>query len=65
MPLGLDFIPVGDEQYDLLMRRSFYESPTGATLLAVIRSAEFKQAMQSLGGYDTGATGEILYEQRL
>ena len=63
--LGLDFIPVGDEQYDLLMRRSFYESPTGATLLAVIRSAEFKQAMQSLGGYDTGATGEILYEQRL
>ncbi len=61
--LGLDFIPVGDEQYDLLMRRSFYESPTGARLLAVVRSAEFRRAMQSLGGYDTGETGEILYEQ--
>ncbi len=61
--LGLDFIPVGDEQYDLLLMRSFYESPTGATLLEVLRSEEFKLAMQSLGGYDTGAAGEILYEQ--
>lgn len=61
--LELDFIPVGDEQYDLLLLRSFYESPTGATLLEVLRSEEFKLAMQSLGGYDTGATGEILYEQ--
>ena len=61
--LGLDFIPVGDEQYDLLMLRSFYESPAGATLLAVIRSEEFRRAMHSLGGYDTGETGAILYEQ--
>ena len=61
--LGLDFIPVGDEQYDLLLLRSFYESPAGATLLSVIRSEEFKQAMESLGGYDTGATGEVLFEQ--
>ena len=61
--LELDFIPVGDEQYDLLFRRSFYESPKGAKLLDVIRSEDFKLAMQSLGGYDTGATGEVLYEQ--
>ena len=61
--LGLDFVPVGDEQYDLLMLRSFYESDAGATLLAVLRSEEFRIAMQSLGGYDTGATGEVLYEQ--
>ena len=54
---------MGDEQYDLLLLRSFYESPAGATLLAVLRSEEFKEAMQELGGYDTGATGEILYEQ--
>ena len=61
--LGLDFVPVGDEQYDLLMLRSFYESDAGATLLAVLRSEEFRIAMQSLGGYDTDATGEVLYEQ--
>ena len=61
--LDLDFIPVGDEQYDLLMLRSFYESDTGSTLLAVLRSEDFKLAMQSLGGYDTAATGEVLHEQ--
>lgn len=61
--LGLDFVPVADEQYDLLMLRSFYESDAGATLLAVLRSEEFKTTMQSLGGYDTGATGEVLFEQ--
>ncbi len=62
--LGLDFIPVGEEQYDLLMLRSFRESPAGATLLAALGSEEFKEAMESLGGYDTSATAEILYEQR-
>ena len=61
--LDLDFIPVGDEQYDLLLRRSFHESAAGEALLAVLRSDEFKLAIQSLGGYDTAATGEILYEQ--
>ena len=61
--LNLDFIPVGDEQYDLLLLRSFYESDIGATLLAVLRSDEFRRAMESLGGYDTGGTGEVLYEQ--
>ncbi len=61
--LELDFIPVGDEQYDLLMLRPFYESSAGATLLAVVRSEGFRRAMHSLGGYDTGETGEILYEQ--
>jgi putative molybdopterin biosynthesis protein len=62
--LGLDFIPVGDEQYDLLMLRSFYESSSGGVLLSALRSGDFKRAVQRLGGYDTGATGEILYEFR-
>ncbi len=61
--LELDFIPVGDEQYDLVLRRSFHDSPAGAALLAVLRSAGFRQAMESLGGYDTGTSGDILYEQ--
>ena len=61
--LKLDFIPVGEEQYDLLLLRSFHESPAGATLLAVLRSEEFRNAMESLGGYDCAATGEVLYEQ--
>lgn len=61
--LGLDFIPVGEEQYDLLFWRPFFESEKGEKLLQVIRSAEFKKAVSALGGYDTHSTGEIFYRQ--
>ncbi|MBI2539624.1 MAG: molybdopterin biosynthesis protein, partial [Deltaproteobacteria bacterium] len=61
--LGLDFIPVGEEQYDLLFWRPFFESEKGEKLLQVIRSADFKKAVSALGGYDTHSTGEILYRQ--
>ena len=61
--LELDFIPVGDEQYDLLLLRSFHESPAGAALLQVLRSSEFRSAMEALGGYDCSATGEVIYQQ--
>jgi putative molybdopterin biosynthesis protein len=61
--LGLDFIPVGEEQYDLVMRRSFFESDKGEKLLEAIRSDSFKSAVTALGGYDTHSAGEILYRQ--
>jgi putative molybdopterin biosynthesis protein len=61
--LDLDFIPVGEEQYDLLFTRSFYESDDGVKLLGVIRSQEFRQAVEALGGYDASRSGEIIYRQ--
>lgn len=61
--LGLDFIPVGEEQYDLLFLRSFFETERGERLVEVIRSDRFKQAVEALGGYGIQSTGEILYGQ--
>jgi putative molybdopterin biosynthesis protein len=61
--LKLDFIPVADEEYDLLMSRSFYESARGSALVAIIRTAEFRQAVSALGGYDAARAGEVLYRQ--
>ncbi len=61
--LTLDFIPVAEEQYDLLMHRSFFESARGCQLQQVIVSAEFKQAVSALGGYDTSRAGTVLYRQ--
>ncbi len=61
--LGLDFIPVGQEQYDLLFLRSFFESERGEKLIEVIRSDGFKSAVEALGGYETHSAGEILYRQ--
>lgn len=61
--LGLDFVPVGREQYDLLFLRSFFESDKGEKLVEVIRSPGFRKAVEALGGYDARSSGEILYRQ--
>ena len=61
--LGLDFIPVGMEQYELLFLRPFVESERGQKLLGVIRSEGFRSAVEALGGYDATRAGDILYRQ--
>lgn len=55
--LGLDFVPIEKEEYDLLLRADFARSATGVKLLATIRGEHFKSAVQRLGGYDTSNTG--------
>lgn len=61
--LGLDFMPVGQEQYDLLFLRSFFESERGERLRAIVCSDSFRKAVEVLGGYDAGSSGEMLYQQ--
>jgi putative molybdopterin biosynthesis protein len=60
--LGLDFIPVEKEEYDLVFRRDFYESAAGRALLAAIRCASFRDAVIELGGYDVRHTGTVKRE---
>jgi putative molybdopterin biosynthesis protein len=61
--LGLDFLAVASEQYDLLVARRFLESARGQQVLDVMISAEFKAAVAALGGYDPRDAGRILYQQ--
>ncbi|MEO6163440.1 MAG: molybdopterin biosynthesis protein [Candidatus Binatia bacterium] len=61
--LALDFIPIANEQYDLLIERRFFESARGELLLATICSDGFKCAVSALGGYDTTNAGAVLYRQ--
>lgn len=58
--LGLDFIPLTPERYDLAIPRPYLEMPALEKLLAVIRSDEFKQAVTARGGYDVRDTGRIM-----
>jgi len=60
--LGLDFVPVSMEQYDLLTTREFLESEMMNALLAVIRSDEFKRAVLAMGGYDLSDTGKVVWQ---
>lgn len=57
--LGLDFIPVEREDYDLIFLKDFFKSDTGQKLIGVIRSDGFKQALERLDGYDTCQTGSV------
>jgi molybdopterin molybdotransferase/putative molybdopterin biosynthesis protein len=58
--LGLDFIPVTSERYDLIIPEVFFEKPSVQRLLEVIRSPEFARRVGELGGYRTKQTGQVL-----
>jgi hypothetical protein len=47
----------------LLFLRSFFESDGGERLMLVLQSGPFKDAVAALGGYDSGDSGKLLYQQ--
>jgi molybdopterin molybdotransferase/putative molybdopterin biosynthesis protein len=60
--LGMDFIPLQNEQYDLVIPQEFYASDLLQPLLHLIRSAAVKQQVAALGGYDVSCMGEVVAE---
>ena len=57
--LHLDFIPVGEEEYDFAVPKKYLETPEIQTFLKVIRSTEFINKIEAFGGYLTHHIGEI------
>lgn len=55
--LKLDFVPVTEERYDLIIPCEFLELPSIRTVLEIIETGEFKQAVEAKGGYSTRETG--------
>ncbi|MFA5354370.1 MAG: molybdopterin biosynthesis protein [Thermodesulfovibrionales bacterium] len=61
--LGLDFIPVAKERYDLAIPSDLLHTEMMQALLSIIREdRDFRTAVESLGGYDTTDMGKVLYE---
>jgi putative molybdopterin biosynthesis protein len=58
----MDFVPLQNEQYDLVIPREFYDSDLLQPLLALIRTAAFQQQVEALGGYDVSAMGKVIAE---
>ena len=58
--MGLEFIPIASEQYDLAIPQAFFESEGIQLLLEVIRSREFQETVRSMGGYDPTDAGRVL-----
>ena len=60
--LGLEFVPLLDERYDLVIPRVHYESDLLQPLLALLQNADFRQEVDALGGYRTGDMGKVMAE---
>jgi putative molybdopterin biosynthesis protein len=58
--LGLGFAPLARERYDLLIPKAHFNDPKIQTLLAMIRQDAIKEQIESLGGYETTLTGQIM-----
>lgn len=58
--LGLDFIPVVTEQYDLAIPAMYVASPKIQYLLDIINSNAFKRRVEALGGYSMQKTGQLI-----
>ena len=55
--LGLRFIPVASERYEIAIRREHLEDPRVSGLCDTLVSPAFKEILDRLGGYDTRETG--------
>jgi len=58
--MGLDFIPVGEEEYDFAMRPETLETEEMKSFIRLLVSDAFKAELERLGGYSTDRTGEIV-----
>ena len=60
--LGLDFIPVATESYDILIPEKFAHIPQVQLFLEIIASGDFKVSVGKLGGYHTEKTGQLVWK---
>lgn len=58
--MGLDFIPVGSEEYDFAAPVSSLSLLPVKSFLEVLKSDPFKASLEQLGGYRAVRTGEII-----
>jgi putative molybdopterin biosynthesis protein len=49
--MELDFIPIEEESYDLLMTKEFFQGQQGQHLLQTLHSESFEMSVHKLGGY--------------
>jgi putative molybdopterin biosynthesis protein len=60
--LGLEFIPLFKEPYELVIPQQFYESEHLLPLLQILAEPAFRQAVAALPGYDTSHMGDVVAE---
>lgn len=57
---NIDFVPVQEERYDLVIREADLKNPIYKLIINTIQSQEFKKDIESLGGYNIKDIGKML-----
>jgi putative molybdopterin biosynthesis protein len=55
---GLDFIPLNQERYDLVIPNAFLDELPVRVLLDELRRPSLRTQVEALGGYDAAAMGQ-------
>lgn len=63
--VGLEFISLCDERYDLVILQEYLSSKPVQILLEVIRSSRFRDVVGGMEGYDLKETGRVLWEGKV
>jgi putative molybdopterin biosynthesis protein len=61
--LELDFIPLYEERYDLVVPIRFFESPLLHPVWQVLHDSKFRQAVAAMPGYSVERMGELVNEE--
>jgi molybdate-binding protein/DNA-binding PadR family transcriptional regulator len=59
---GLEFIPLGEERFDIAVSRPMYESRRGVQVQEILASKPFRTYARTLSGYDLSRSGNVIAE---
>ena len=57
--MGLDFMPLFSEEYDLVIPAEYFESELLGPMMDLIRTPKFQRQVEALGGYDATKMGML------
>jgi putative molybdopterin biosynthesis protein len=60
--VNVDFIPIMEEQYDLVLLKNKENEELIEVIKEILQSEDFHNELKAIGGYDITKTGQIIYE---
>ena len=57
---GLDFVPLAVERFDLTFTKASFDLHATRVLMDTLQHSQFRRKLESIAGYDTAHTGEVL-----
>lgn len=60
--MGLDFVPLFKERYDLVVLQETTSRTEWQQILSILNSTAFHRAIEQQAGYDTSETGKIIFQ---